>query len=439
MTFAPNGTLDRVRWVAARHGAHVASAFLLNLIIARYLGPEDYGQLSLFLSIVLLVLPVATLGLDKSLLREFVLHPQQARGLLRTAIVLRLLSGAIGFLLATGAFYALEGWNENVYRIGLPIALTLFFGVGSLLDYFFHSQQRFHVNFFAVACGSAVALLVAILLIVLGAGLAAFAWLRAVEVGATALVFVLFFVFLSRGQLGGEQADTSLRELFMRSWPFLLSAIAVGIYARLDQVMIGSLSTYEELGYYSAAVKMTEVWYLIPSFIITAMGPSILRLRGNDQVLKERMSRLYQAVGLIGIVGFGFNALLANRLVPFIFGGEFSSAIGMLVVLSITILFAGMGGARTIHILARGHDRIYAFTTILGMALNVLLNFILIPRFGGIGAAWATLGAQFVAVYASCFVFPQLRSDGVLMTRAFLMPKDMLNWQYLRRLLSVTR
>lgn len=432
--------MKKVVWVAARQITQALSTFLLSLMLARYLGPGKYGVLALFMSLTTLMMPLAIFGLDKALLRELVVHPGQAPELLRTGATMRLLSGLSAFVLAMVALYLMLGWTEDVYRIGLPIALTLVLGTGSVLDYFFQAQQRFHVNLLAIAGGALVAVPVAAVLISFDAGLPALAWLRCIELSSAALVFIAFFMMRSRGPLTAVgPAPVGVTALAGRAWPFLLSALAVGIYARIDQVMLGRLGTYEELGLYSVAVKLTEIWYIVPSFIVGALTPSTLRLKGDEAALTARMSRLYQIVALVGIAGFAFNALLGDALIVLIFGKAFQAADDMLLVLSATILFAGLGGARTTHILASGHDRLYAVTTVLGMLVNVVLNFLLIPRYGGLGAAWATVVAQFVAAYASCFFFAELRSDGVLMTKAVLFPKDVLNREFLRSLLSFRR
>jgi O-antigen/teichoic acid export membrane protein len=113
--------------------------------------------------------------------------------------------------------------------------------------------------------------------------------------------------------------------------------------------------------------------------------------------------------------------IVAGRVVLLLFGEAYMDAVPMLRWLLITVLFVNLGLARTAFLTTMNWTRLHMVSSVLGALINVILNLILIPVYGGMGAVFASVVAYWVQVHGACFLFPALRGTGVSMLRAMIL------------------
>jgi O-antigen/teichoic acid export membrane protein len=188
--------------------------------------------------------------------------------------------------------------------------------------------------------------------------------------------------------------------------------------------MLGEMSGSEEVGIYSVAVRLSEVWMFIPQVIFWSVFPAVVEARVNDEsLLYERLQKLYNLMALTGYAVAVPVTLLAGWLVNTLFGAAYARAGAMLAVLIWANLFSNLEIARSAFLSSMNWTRIHFLAVLLGCLLNIVLNFLLIPRFGGMGAVIASLVAYWFAAHGTCFLFRPLFRTGGMLTRAMLYPK----------------
>jgi O-antigen/teichoic acid export membrane protein len=208
------------------------------------------------------------------------------------------------------------------------------------------------------------------------------------------------------------------------NWPLILSGVAIMIYMRIDQVMIGEMAGDKEVGIYSVAVQLVEVWYFLPGIIVSSVFPSIVEAKSmGDIVFYERLQKLYNFLALMAYVVAIPVTFLAGWVVKILFGVPYAKAGPMLSLLIWSVLFTNLGVARSTFLTAMNWTRIYLMTVSLGCIINVGLNYLLIPRYGGMGAVIASCIAYWFAAHGSCFLYKPLNKTGLMLTKAILFPK----------------
>jgi O-antigen/teichoic acid export membrane protein len=261
-------------------------------------------------------------------------------------------------------------------------------------------------------------------LIIAEAPLVAFAWVSMIEVmiGSAGLVVA----FRVRGyHLRAWQSSREMAKILLKdSWPLIFSIIAIIVYQRIDQVMLGEMVGSEEVGIYSVAVRLAEVWYFIPTAVYWSILPSIVEAKAeNEELFYERLQKYYNFMALTAYAIAVPVTFLAGWLVTTLFGEAYSRAGLMLAVLIWANLFIYLEIARSSFFTAMNWNRIYFVTLLLGAAMNILLNLYLIPRYGGVGAATASLIAYWFAAHGSCFLFKSLFNTGIMLSKAIAYPK----------------
>jgi O-antigen/teichoic acid export membrane protein len=194
----------------------------------------------------------------------------------------------------------------------------------------------------------------------------------------------------------------------------LVNAIAIFIMQlnyRLDILMLKKLSTLEEVGFYSVAMQIAEQLWHIP-FAIESIVLSRSANTRDDQFVHRTVASIFRVSLLIGLLAGLLIFFAAPYLVPLIFGQEYIPSVSMIQVVLPGILI--LVGFRILNSRLTGMGKpqiaIYAFMP--ALVINFVLNLFLIPRYGGIGASWATnvsyaVGSIiFLIVYAKMVKMP---------------------------------
>src|SRR5450432_781650 len=219
--------------------------------------------------------------------------------------------------------------------------------------------------------------------------------------------------------------DSSLRRSLARTairqaFPLWLATLMSLVYFKGDAVLLRLWAGDAAVGAYSAAFKIFEGTMILPSIVLAASFPSLVRAHDQVQVharlhAQARAHRRRAELGLgLGLLGLG--ALVGGILwatsatvIRLAFGPTFANAVPALRVLSLAIplLFANYG--LTHFLIARHLERYNLAFTIGLVILNLGSNWVLIPRWGALGAAWATLGTE-LALSVCCMVMLAERS-----------------------------
>lgn len=416
--------ISNTGWQFGDNILRMGVGLLVGIWVARYLGPEKFGLFSYALAFVALFSPLASLGLDDIGVRNLVRDPARKETTLGTAFILKLMGGVVSFVAATGSILVLRPADSlSLWLVGI-IAAGAIFQAFNVIDFWFNSQVQAKYAVFARNGAFLICAAIKVALIIAGAPLIAFAWVSLFEVivGSAGLVVA----YRSKGgrlrewRSGLGMAKTLLRD----SWPLVFSAIAIIVYLRIDQVMLGEMVGSEEVGIYSVAVRLAEVWYFIPTAVYWSVLPSIVEAREkSDALFYDRLQKYYNLMALIAYAIAVPVTFLAGWLVPALFGEAYSRAGTMLAILIWANVFIYLEVARSSFFTAMNWNKIYFVTLLLGAVINILLNLFLIPRYGGVGAATASLIAYWFAAHGSCFLFKSLFKTGLMLSKAIAYPK----------------
>lgn len=411
-------------WQFADNALRMAVGLAVGVWLARYLGPEQFGLLSYALAFVSLFAALSNLGLEDIIVRDIVREPATKDDVLGSAFMLRLIGGTFSFAAALGIIFVMRPGDELSHWLVGIIAAGAIFQAFTVIDFWFHSQVQARYTIMAKGGAFLLCSLAKVGLIVAQAPLIAFAWMVLVEgvIGTAGLVIA----YRSKGNRLGEWRVSFKRamELLRDSWPLMLSSMVIMIYFRIDQVMLGEMAGNEEVGIYSVAVRLAEVWYFIPTAIYWSVYPVIVEAKAvSEELFHARLQQFYNLVALTAYAVALPTTLIAHWLVPTLFGDAFARGGLMLAVLIWANLFSSLEIARSSFLTVMNWTRLYLATVTLGCLLNIALNLWLIPLYGGMGAVVASLVSYWFAAHGSCFCFRQLHRTGAMLTRALFYPK----------------
>jgi O-antigen/teichoic acid export membrane protein len=292
------------------------------------------------------------------------------------------------------------------------------------IEFWFESQLQWKFTVFSKNTAFLLISVLKIVLILVKAPLLAFAWAGLAEIvlGSAGLVIA----YRANGyRIKTWRYNRALAGSFLKdSWPQIFSVFLTMVYLKIDQVMLGSMAGNEELGFYSAAVRLTEAWNFVPLAICSSLFPAVMAARtANEDLFYERMQKLYNLMALLAYAVAIPVMLFSGRIVDLLFHSAYAKTGPLLALLIWTGLFTSLGAARNVFIVSQNWLRINLASTLLGCLMNIALNYVLIPVYGAIGAVIASLISYWFAVHGTCFLFKPLRKTGWMLTKAIIYPK----------------
>lgn len=397
------GVVTNIGWLFADRILRMGVGLVVGVWVARYLGVEQFGTFNYAAAFVALFSTCASLGLPSLIIREITNEPEKKEQILGTAFWLQLSGGIATLLLAITTISILR--HDDPVTIGLVsiLASVSIFQAFDTIDLWFQSQVNSKYTVLAKNAAFLVVTLFKVLLISIHAPLLSFAWATLAEaaIGSVGLIYCykLQGYFISMWKWDFHMAKKLLRE----SYPLIFSGMAVVIYMKIDQIMLGEMIGSQSVGIYSAATRISEIWYFIPTAIAASISPAIFSAKkeGDEILYYRRIQQLLRLLSKIAIIIAVPMSFLSGDVVTILFGSEYSAAGPILAIHIWAAVFVFMGVGTSSWFIAEGLTYLTFRRSLIGAAINIILNFVLIPMYGGIGAAIATVISQAFASFIS--------------------------------------
>jgi PST family polysaccharide transporter len=384
-------------WLVAERLVRVLTGIVVNVWVARLLGPAEFGSLAYVLAFLAFFQAATPLGLDAILVREIKRARHDAPTLLGTVLAGRLLAGGIAWCIAVAlAMVSADTESRMPWFIALA-GLAMLFQAVDVVDLWFQSQTRSRDTVapklvaFVLVTGTKVFLLFS------DAPLEWFVGMVAVE--AIAIAGALWVA----GKRYGAQLRWSvhwplLRDLMTESWPLLVSSIAVIAYMRADQLLIRELLGERPLGVYAAALTISQALHFVPALIAVSLAPFVVHdVDGESSEASLRFVWIFRVYFYAGALLAACVALLATPLVAVLYGPMFSEAAAVLRIHVFTNAFIFVGVAHSLWLTYKRATAVRLAGTLLAAGLAMAGNALALPHYGLVAAAMIAVMAQFVA------------------------------------------
>jgi PST family polysaccharide transporter len=383
-------------WSIANQLVRVAALALVTILLSRHFGPQRFGSLAVGLALVRIFAVIATFGLDRIVVRHLVEQSDARLSILREAFWLKLGIAGASYVAMLAFIFVFERGDTLILAIAVFAGGGLLFQACDVYDYAFQADGRFRFSFLARGIPILFSTAIKVTAVLLGAPLLVFAALESIEAAFIAIAFYLIHRRITaRSTMSILRTNLIWPRMLAEGLPLLLSALAVMIYMRSDIIMLGKMIGYEAAGIYAAASQISESCALLPVALMPALFPILVKWRSaGPDLFHRKMERLF-LFAVTGGLAFSLGLTIgAHAIVDLVFGSNYRAAAPILAVHGWTLMFIFIGIAQS------GYDVIENLTwfattrMFIGAALNIALNLFLIPRFGAIGSAVATLIAQ---------------------------------------------
>ena len=399
---------------AARNAGAIAGAGLLSkgalfvwqLILARALGETLYGVYGTVGAFNAVGSALVIFGMGPILIRDVARRPDLAGRYLTVTLILQTGLGLLAYALVNGAAF-ITGYDAVIRAYLLLAAFSLIVDIwGTMAHDVLLARERMVI---ASALGVgyiAVLMMVAGLALALGAGLMG---VYAATIGAGLLRSAAYWWAIRREgvRLEGPFDRDIARALLTGGAPLALSAFLALAYQHADKLMTTRfIGDTAQTGYLTAAfIIIFGVVELLNTTVLTATYPLMARAHGQGEALGFMVEKLAFFTLVIGLALALGVTLFAPALIGPLFGASYAPTADALRVL---IWYAAANMAGNIFaqaLIAQDRGRLLLGVRAAGLTLNIILNALLIPRIGIVGAALASLGAELLTLAALTAAF----------------------------------
>jgi O-antigen/teichoic acid export membrane protein len=379
--------------------------YLYRVSIARFVGPEAYGQLSLALMVTGIASTIAYLSLGQGLKKfipEFRTKDDMAsiKGMILDALHMSIPLSLVllGFVFFGAEFIAVEIF-ENQQLIPLIQILAFSIPTGALSTIFFDTTLGYNKIIYKTGTTrilqNIVQLGLTVILLLLGLEVASAAW---GWLAGSAVSAILGFYFLEKKigpiLLSDVKPKHQKSKLLRFSAPLLLSGIIGTLMGWADTALLGYYMTDFEVGLYNAALP-TAMLILLPHKAIGSLAVSSfseLKEKEEKSIEDSIQTATYWTFSLV-FPTFLIILLFSEQALKILFGSVYGQASLTLSILGIGYLISALVGRVGSFLHSKGHTKYIMYNNIAALTLNLVLNIALIPIYGIIGAATATMAS----------------------------------------------
>jgi PST family polysaccharide transporter len=410
-------------WLGADRGIRLAIGVFVSSWTARYLGPQNFGLLSYALSLSSIFLAIAPLGIEGVAIRDIIWDRSAAGDIIGTSIGLRTIaavSGAIAAIIVVGIL--------RPHDVPAMVLVALL-GIGLIGQ----SREYGELLFRADNAMSQLVIprlilffclnLIKVGFVLKGFSVYWFAGLTSFEYVCSGLITsVILRRYAGKGfrtSFSRERSVALLREC----WPLAVAAMSIIIYMKAGQLLVGGMLGDRALGIYSAAIRVPESAYFIPTILASSLLPGMLaKMKAGREDYDHAMLQYMRASVCVALAICLPLSLGAHWITRALFSRQYAEGAAVMAVYVWSLVFIFLGVARAQYLLNERRNSIALLFSVLGLAANIGLNTLLIPRYGLMGAAVSTVASQaFSAVFAS-WLLPVTRKVGNFQLLAIFTP-----------------
>lgn len=416
--------LHNTLWIMGDKITNLGVGFLVTVVVARYLGPEDFGIFSYAISVAALFSAAGHMGLSGLVVREIVKKPDERGVTLGTTLGLKFIGMALGYTLLLVYAMAYEGASSIEFTVLAIAGAVLLFRPFDIIDFWFQAFVQARYVTYARVTGLAVSSALKLLFVFLGFSVVYFVAANLIQAIAIAIAFL--FVYKIKSSLKVTEWSFSwakAKELFSQGWVIYLGSIFAVIYIKVDQVMLRWFEGSEAVGIYAVAAQLSEAWYFVPGAIVASFFPKLIKLKEeNPEQFNKRLQQLFDLLFILALGVAVVMTLISEWVIALFFGAYYIDSASVLVIHVWAAIFIFMRAAFSKWILIENALVFSLITQGAGALVNVALNYLLIPNFGVQGAAYATLISYAFASFFSLLIYSKTRPIFIMMLKSIFSP-----------------
>lgn len=403
-----NPVFNNIFWLFLDKGYGALLTLYIYAQMAKYFGVSTFGVWNYIISFGSLLPAVASLGLNYIIVKRLKKNPLLSDNILSLSFYLRLITGIVTALVLFVAYTIL---NINFSKDLILVIVLLFSSQIVLNSNIYIQKNEANLQNRKTVIARSISLTVFFVLKLL-----AIRWQLDMVYFALLILleYILFFLIIRIN----EDHKLKLPNAYIRKKitpsllkegiPLMLAAITTTLYLKIDQLFIASLANNSDVGIYASSARISEFLYAVPVIISNVFFPKLMKAFSKENVDKL-LYQMFSIVIILALICVFLITIFSDVIIDVMYGKEYMEASRILRIHAWSIILMSLLVTSSKYIIKINRQDIIFKRELMGLTTNVLLNFLLIPKYGIVGAAWATLISYSVSSLFSNLFFKETR------------------------------
>lgn len=396
----------------------------VSLILARYLGPEQFGLLIFSQTVVMILVALSALGTDVLSVKWYLSEKYDNDALLLSITIIRLCMATLIQVTLFGLLFFIEG---NAIKFIFVLGWSLFFSSFDTIYKLFEYRGKGYKTAFAKFLGFIISAILKLAFVYYDMELSVILYAVISEVFLSMLLLVWIYKKESECCFQKVIPFSEIKVLLNKSFPLLISTVTALLYNATGIFVLKMMMGDEAVGIYSVATRVSEAWFSLLSITVVSITPKIImhanNFKGGNKESSKELLRYYGVVAYLCIGVSLVMTFISNWLIVLLFGEIYSDASIVLTIHMWSGIFVAWRYISGKILIAQDLIRQHIYRFIFGLLCNLILCFISVPIFGVIGAALSALFSHILVGYFSDLFNIETREQFFLKTSSLNLKK----------------
>ncbi len=370
----------------------------LNAWIARYLEPEGFGFISLGLIFGSFVAALCGSGLDSVIVKSLLEQKASTSQIIGNFFIVRLV---LGLLTCVGILFYVLFFSQTYSTSSFAILLISFGNLFVSLDTIDSYYQSHLLSKFTVFAKNASFLVISAFRIFLLLNHYSIEWFIAsfcVELILSGVFMIISYSYSTKNNFFNFKFDFEfIKDILKNQYLLILGTVLYIIYIKIDQILISTILNAKELGIYSAALKLSEIWFFVPVIVSSSIFPSLIQLKNeNENLFLQKIQFFFKASLVIGIIFSFLISVSSSSIISKIYAEKYMSSAIILAIHTWSVIFVAWEYFCSNYLYIEKYTNILFSRILISCIFSICFNIILIPQYGIIGAVVSSLLSHFV-------------------------------------------
>ena len=406
-------------WLLGGKIVNMILSFFVSLATARYLGPDNFGSINYVAAYVSFFSSITSLGLSVIVIKEISMGKEDDNEVIWTGILMRFLTAVFSTIAVIALVSITDKSDPLMVKIAMLESIAILASAFDTFMYWFLGKLLGKYTSIASVVAYIGMSLYRIYLLANNADILWFAFATSVDTLLLSLILMLCYV-----RENGFHPKVSVRlgkSLMKQSYHYMISGLIAILYSKIDQIMLKQMLDTYSVGLYTAALTIAGLWGMIPSAFIQSVSPILYKnAEENRGMFYKRLRQSYAGIWLLNICWSLGVSIFSYWVIYLLYGKAYLGARGALVIVVWYTGITSIGSLTQVYLATENKNKYVNYFALAGLVTDVVLNALLIPKMGILGAAIATLVTYTVIHIVMPLAIKDTRDAGRLIIQGML-------------------
>lgn len=406
-------------WLLGGKIVNMILSFFVSLATARYLGPDNFGSINYVAAYVSFFSSITSLGLSVIVIKEISMGKEDDNEVIWTGILMRFLTAVFSTIAVIALVSITDKSDPLLVKIAILESIAILASAFDTFMYWFQGKLLGKYTSIASVVAYIGMSLYRIYLLANNADILWFAFATSVDTLLLSLILMLCYV-----RENGFHPKVSIRlgkSLMKQSYHYMISGLIAILYSKIDQIMLKQMLDTYSVGLYTAALTIAGLWGMIPSAFIQSVSPILYKnAEENRGMFYKRLRQSYAGIWLLNICWSLGVSIFSYWVIYLLYGKAYLGARGALVIVVWYTGITSIGSLTQVYLATENKNKYVNYFALAGLVTDVVLNALLIPKMGILGAAIATLVTYTVIHIVMPLAIKDTRDAGRLIIQGML-------------------